>query len=821
MKLGYDIQALQTGSKEGGIGRYCLNLLKTLIRLYPDHEYILFANGLYPPKDIPLPRANNLYHDIIDYLPFHDLNVMNRIIQRIHYRATDLDLLHVLSPIEFRRTAVVSDGGKPGKTIVILYDLIPLIFQNLYLTSESIKNEYVNRLQNVTAADLILTISESSRKDAMNLLGTPPDKIITIGCSISENFCHIENLAPSLIQEMKRKYKIRNKFIFNLGSIDIRKNQKNLILAFSNLPPDLLDQYTLVIACNYSPEDTNTLRAFAENQLKDKVIFLHFCPDEDVNLLYNMCDLFVMPSLYEGFGLPVLEAMRCGAPAIASHTSSIPEITGRTDNLFDPNDTAGLTGLMVKVLRNKAYQEELRRYGMKRSKEFSWDKVARKTMEAYENFLNGGRTKHRKSNTPTPLGIVTTWNTKCGIANYSKYLLEHLNKKIAVKIFANSDCERNGPDGTNVFRCWERGYDKGDLTILCEEILRQGTEIVNIQYNFGFFGVKQLGDLIISLKKNNIRAVITFHATASADICGKLQSLGDIAVELRCADKILVHSTKDVERLKAFNVDKNVVWFPHGMFLFDDENRFVLRRKRNLLNSKIVASFGFLLPHKGMLELIESLPLLIDTYPDMLFLFVCALYPHPVSREYFEQCMKRVNELKLQDHVIFMTDYLDEKDIMKFLHLADMLVFPYTDTSESSSAAIRLAAGARRPIITSASPIFDDFKAEVLQIDSVEPKGIAKVITSLYENKEAYEKFTTSIIARGEKERWEVVAKKYKDILDEASNSTSDPTELKWLNVMDDISKELMTIEVSDRPEAIEVSAKEIYRRYLTEQTNI
>jgi glycosyltransferase involved in cell wall biosynthesis len=813
LRIGFDIQALQTGSKHGGVGRYSYNLLNEFIKSYPGNQYLLFANGLYAEREYPFASRTNASYKIIDYLPGNDRNPLNRGIQLIDYRSAKLQLLHILSPIEFRDTAVVSRRALPGKTVVTLYDIIPLVLQDLYLTTETMRNDYFDRLKTVTAADLILTISESSRQDAINILRIPDKKIVTIGCAISSDFHRVENLDPSLVEATKQKYGITGKFIFNLGSIDVRKNQKRLIEAFADLPNDLLDKYTLVIACNYSLDATHDFRVFAQNRLKNKVLFLHFCPDVDVNTLYNCCDLFVLPSLYEGFGLPVLEAMSCGAPVIASNNSSIPEITGRTDNLFDPMNSVSITKLMVEVLGNNNYREELRAYGMRRAQEFSWKAVAMRAKEAYD-YLVDQRRKKRPITSKIRLGIITTWNTKCGIANYCRYLLNHVGEAVSTKIFANQDCIRNGLDEDFVSRCWERGWIDGDLGKLGDKITAQDAQVVNIQYNFGFFGVKQLGDLIIDLARRGIRVIVSFHSTAPVEVHGVRQSLESIAVELRCADRLLVHSPTDVALLKTIGLEKNVSVFPHGMLVFEDEDICAVRKAQNIPNSKVVGSFGFLLPHKGVLELIQSVPYLRAEYPDILVLLVCALYPDPVSGEYYERCKSRVEELGLENHVCFVTEYLEERAIIRRLHVADLLVLPYKSTTESSSAAIRLAACAKRPIITSALPIFDDFRNETYQIRSVEPTTIANAIKVLYKSRDTYEKLKSAIIDKGKRETWERVAEVYRDIVYKVYETRGQSAELRCLRLIDDISDELTAAGIDETWDQLSVLANEIFKAY-------
>lgn len=390
MEIGFDMQALQSVNSIGGIGKYNSNFLKCLFELYPDNKYVLFFNRLYRDSSFKINEQKNVRIHTINYLPGNDLNPINRVIQYTQYRLKSLDLLHILSPFEDISNAVIPSQRFPRKTIITIYDFIPFIFRDLYLTSAIAAKSYHKRLAILKSASLILAISESTRSDAINLFHIAPEKIINIGLAASPEFYKIDAHDSDLITAVQRKYGIKNSFILTVSNLDHRKNLAGVLRAFSCLPDALLKNFSLIVVCNSQVEYVNKNEEINQiiNQNKNaRIKFLYFTPASDLNILYNICHLFIYASLYEGGGLPVLEAMQCGAPVIASNTSSIPELIGRVDTLFNPKDIDDIAHSMMKSLTNDTYRLEIGRYGHEHSKDFSWENVVKKAVKAYEHAL--------------------------------------------------------------------------------------------------------------------------------------------------------------------------------------------------------------------------------------------------------------------------------------------------------------------------------------------------------------------------------------------------------------------------------------------------
>jgi glycosyltransferase involved in cell wall biosynthesis len=388
MRLGFDAQAFQSVNAIGGIGGYNRSFLRRLFELYPDNNYELFYNSLYDKPQQTFIESTNARIHTIRYLKGADLNPLNKWIQVAAFRSSPLQILHILSPFEPQSHTVISNKML-SKTVVTVYDFIPFIFRELYLNSPSSMKLYSDRLRIVKSARLALSISEATRRDAIELFDISPDRIINIGIAPSNEFRRFDESYSKVLDDVKNKYGIEGLFVLSVSNLDPRKNLLSLLSAFVALPPYIRNEFSLVIVCNSSLEAVKNepeIVKFIQDK-NQRIKFLHFISNNDLVALYNCCHLFIYASLYEGGGLPVMEAMKCGAPVVASNTSSIPEYIGRTDNLFNPKDINAITNLMTRILNDDRFRKEIAVYGEEYSKKFSWDKIVKKAVMAYESIL--------------------------------------------------------------------------------------------------------------------------------------------------------------------------------------------------------------------------------------------------------------------------------------------------------------------------------------------------------------------------------------------------------------------------------------------------
>ncbi len=219
-----------------------------------------------------------------------------------------------------------------------------------------------------------MSVSNNTKKDILDIVNIPENKINVIYEAANEKYKKITN--KKLLTKIKQKYSLKAPFIFYAGSISLRKNIKKLLLAFQEVPANL--NLDLVITGNKLWNNKEEMQLIQKNQ---RIKLLGFIPDEDLPVLYNLAHIYIYPSLYEGFGLPLLEAQACGCPVIASNASSLPEIANNSALLINPDDENSIKDAIAKLAKNKELRESLIKKGFANAKAFSWDKTARQTLE--------------------------------------------------------------------------------------------------------------------------------------------------------------------------------------------------------------------------------------------------------------------------------------------------------------------------------------------------------------------------------------------------------------------------------------------------------
>jgi len=305
-----------------------------------------------------------------------------------------VDVFHIGSPLE-EDAAIIPQFGKlrPCNVVCTLYDLIPYLFYEHYLAeNDPFRSIYEYRLTNVKRADLIFAISEHTRHDAIKYLRLPPEKVITVGTGVDPFFRSFSVDRQKWERALREKFGIDRKFLFYIGGTDWRKNITGLIESFARLSPIIRSEYLLVITCSLSDGELKQYGEVAAKCGIDKTVILtNFVSQEILAALYTLCTVFVFPSLYEGFGLPIAEAMCCGAPLIAGNSSSLPEVIGDAGVLVDAASAEELSGAMLKVLTDKRLRLEMSERSRKRSVDFSWEKVAKEVISAYEALGKANR----------------------------------------------------------------------------------------------------------------------------------------------------------------------------------------------------------------------------------------------------------------------------------------------------------------------------------------------------------------------------------------------------------------------------------------------
>lgn len=383
-RIGLDVTAALT--QGGGIGRYTRELVRALTTAVSDHQFSLFSAK--PPANLPvpnpLPDAPNVRH--------FPAPVDERWLYRIWYRARlplpvqwvtgPLDLFHspdfVLPPV---------NGRIP--TLLTVHDISFVHYPD---TFPEVLVRYLNRVVpwSIHRATHVLADSVATQRDLVDVWNIPLDKITVLYCGVDAAYQPVKDEAR--LTAVRRQYDLGDEpFVLSLGTVQPRKNYGLLIRAFKEVAAQL--PHNLYIAGGRGWLYDEMMAEIEQQGLNGRVRFIGFVDDADLPALYAAADLFVFPSLYEGFGLPPLEAMACGTPVILSNASSLPEVVGdgrdgETAVLLPPTDQTAWTQMMLTLLQDPVRRSQIAAAGRHRSQQFRWQKAAAQLLQLYDHLLD-------------------------------------------------------------------------------------------------------------------------------------------------------------------------------------------------------------------------------------------------------------------------------------------------------------------------------------------------------------------------------------------------------------------------------------------------
>ena len=417
---------------ERGIARYIAEHTRALAEASPE---ALGAIPLDPGLPVPPSLEPLQGSGLLRWRPHH--------VPRIDETPA---IYHVMSPFELMvdpEKVWPRVARRPGvRTAVTLYDLIPLIFRERYLDPNPFTSAlYMARLGLIRRADHVFTISQRTADDAMEHLGIREDRITVIDCGVSPRLpALVETRAEAELVLEQAGRRLVEDFLLYVGGDEPRKNLDGLIQAYGFLPEALRARHQLVIVCAMRDDRKAALTEYARGLGIDpgQIVFTGYVPDRELVALYRACGLFVFPSLYEGAGLPILEAMSCDAPVAASRTASVPEILGDLEATFEPSDSGDIARCLRAVLESPGRLEELRGRSRERAAIFTWERVARLTLDGYERALAHPAVNRRRGR--KRLAVVTPWPPQAsGIATHSRNLVEKLIDHADVDVIVHGE----------------------------------------------------------------------------------------------------------------------------------------------------------------------------------------------------------------------------------------------------------------------------------------------------------------------------------------------------------------------------------------------
>ena len=384
LKVTVDVTPID--AKPSGVGLYVFNLIEALSRLESSESFELglaYQPGLknwlkgdldFPDNlkhyqnlyQIPLPvRATNFF---IDYLPGLFPSYIESILGNI-------DIFHSTNYTIYPYQNI--------QKVISIYDLSFIKYPEHV---DSVVQQYAKRLTKCLKwTDAVITISESSKQDIVNYLNFPAEKVFVTPLASRYNPEFLNKL--NLNQEIQNyNFDFSKPYLLFVSTIEPRKNIRSIIQAFNWLKQKHKIDHQLVLIGRKGWKYAPIFESIQSSPWKNEIHHLNYLSDELVALFYSKADVFVYPSHYEGFGLPVLEAMTLGAPVVASNTSSIPEVAGDAAILIDPNDFMQIAEALLMVISDRKFRQDLISKGKTRANFFSWENTAKKTLEAYRSI---------------------------------------------------------------------------------------------------------------------------------------------------------------------------------------------------------------------------------------------------------------------------------------------------------------------------------------------------------------------------------------------------------------------------------------------------
>jgi len=377
MRIAFDARM---GDTRGGIGVYIREIISRLTDIDKKNQYYIIVNK----------------HGDRSFLPSTDnFSTIETTISHKHYFIKDLWIQFYLPffleanriDLYFNPRYILPFFRGKTKMVVTIHDMIAFLYPEVWSGISGFRIRNYTKLSS-QRADRIITDSICAKKDIIRILNIPEDKIKVIYCGINQKlFKPIPDL--SLQGIVKRKYGIRKKYILTVGPLGIRKNHDGLIDAYNILPKYIREDYQLVITGEKNGTYNNLLKKVNKTCLTYDIVFTGFILEEEMPIVINAASLFIFPSLYEGFGIPLLEAMACGTPLLVSNVSSIPEVVGNAALLFDPYNINEMASVIGRAITDKDLRQKLAQRGFEQIRKYSWENTAKEILGVFEEVCNG------------------------------------------------------------------------------------------------------------------------------------------------------------------------------------------------------------------------------------------------------------------------------------------------------------------------------------------------------------------------------------------------------------------------------------------------
>jgi len=758
MRIAVDIQGLQTvGSRQRGVGKYTFHLLQKLLELDLKNEYIFITNA-----NLDSPEINDLspHHIIRISYPNRDRRV-SELVQKIALFAGCFDIFHITgNPLEvFDLVIPQFYSSAPFKVVWTLYDIIPHLFPDQYLQNATVKEIYYHRLQSLVSVDHIFAISESTRQDAIKHLGVLPEKITNISAGVNPAFSNSLSFDQRRLwrHQFQLKFKISKKFVLYLGGGDMRKNIGGLIQAFAGLPESLLRDYQLVIAGKlHTDEKRHYFKIGQKHGVQKCLLFTDFVLDEELIALYSLCALFVFPSEYEGFGLPLAEAMACGAPVITTNSSSFPEVVGDAGILVEPGSVEQLSQQMGRVLMDDQLHSEMSRQSLEQARRFSWENVATKVLNVYNQLgpshlpsFNFKRSCKSSEDKPR-IALFSPLNpARSGISDYIEDLIPYLLEHFQIDLYIDSDYQPSSEFITKQchwfdHHAFEERIEEEHYLAVLYQLGNSSYHAYMIKYILKYAGIVTLHDYALGGLINWLSCELPFNSPDRLDFFEELKyGYGEarateifermqrgelhphelfnegIFLNERFFDRsigLILHSRWAYEMATAKRdvpnyADECLKHIPQGVPILPQPPAEEIRAIRQRLgipeDALVIAAFGIIASPKRVIESIKAFAKLARENSKAILLFVGELQPG-----YIEP-IQLIQNLNLGEKVR-VTGRVDFKSFYEYIKACDLVLSLRYPTQGEASGGLLRALSLGKPAIVSNGGAFTDFPDDVV-----------------------------------------------------------------------------------------------------------
>ncbi len=797
MKIAIDVQTLFTEEKDRGIGRYTFQLISNILKMDTNNEYILCGleelnslcknllespNCKYEKYELSPPAS--YYKQVPPFAPLFQSP-----------KFADIDLIHITSPVMHN---ILIPSFYPTQTLFTLYDIIPLVFksQNQDVLPEHIWGDYNLRLKEINKATKIAAISDCTRNDLIQYLNIQEDRIENISGGVDPIFRKIND--DSKINNTKQKYQIKGEYLLTLSGFNPRKNLDGTLQAYKKLSSGIRGRYKLVVVCGLNENERKILKDTMESlKVTKDVIFTGFVSDDELVYLLNGATLFLFLSLYEGFGLPVAEAMACGLPVVASNVSSIPEICADAGILVDPENPKEIAKEIESLITQPSKLKELGEKSIEQAKNFNFETVAKKCIGIYESLhketLNIHSTQNKKSQQNQKKIKVAYFSPlnpqKTGISDYSEELLTYLKEYLDIDIYIdfisldNKELEKNFPIYN--YQLFNTIHKKKKYDTIIYHLgnnrvhkyiyrMMQIHPSITVMHDLNIVGF--LSSFTI-FDNNSVELATEFVGIYGDDIISlakKLQNQ-DQHIDFRKhllsykalehSKFILVHNKYCQKELGKNNPNHIPIELIHSGIkipekpLTENDKKKAKEELEIDENTFLISSFGFVNPFKRVSKFISALHRILFHHTNIKFYCVGEILDD--KKPFLDSIIKKYG---LEDYIYF-TGHIDINTFYKYIKATDLCInLRYPSFGETSATLLRVLAYGVPALVSNINQYkeFPDDCCWKVDVDEKEIDELINYVDILIRSKTLREKMgqnAFNFIQNGFD--WETVSKRY------------------------------------------------------------